>query len=241
MSARSLSAVNVHEDQIVLTGSNFGSFIFLFFFNHLICCNIFVIGNYNSRHETPEEGELSQQNIKDRYYGVNDPVAKKLLGRAEQFKTLVPPDDKEITTLYIGGLTSAITENDLRDIFYAYGELKTIKLVTRAMCAFITYTTRDGAEAAAENLFNKLTIKGVQLRISWGKPQQFEAGQFQTVSETHNTPAGILPTKLGVAPPPGINLPGGRPYYPSMDPSFMGSKPDGFEDKPRDNPPPTDV
>jgi len=30
------------------------------------------------RHEKPEDqGELANQNIKDRYYGVNDPVAKK--------------------------------------------------------------------------------------------------------------------------------------------------------------------
>lgn len=30
------------------------------------------------RHEMPTSGPLSEQNIKDRYYGVNDPVANKV-------------------------------------------------------------------------------------------------------------------------------------------------------------------
>jgi len=214
--------------------------------NRAHVCSFFVRGECNRgsecpyRHEKPEEGELSQQNIKDRYYGVNDPVAKKLLGRAEQFKTLTPPDDKEITTLYVGGLTPQITENDLRDHFYAYGEVRSIKIVPRAMCAFITYTGRDGAESAAENLYSKLVIKGTHIRISWGKPQQFEPGQFQMVDQQHaSQPAGMgsasnnyfsLPPPPG--PPPGIHYypPVPRPYYPSMDPNLMGSKPE-FDEK----------
>ena len=33
------------------------------------------------RHEMPTRGPLSEQNIKDRYYGVNDPVANKMMDR----------------------------------------------------------------------------------------------------------------------------------------------------------------
>jgi pre-mRNA-splicing factor RBM22/SLT11 len=57
---------------------------------------------------------LSNQNIKDRYYGVNDPVADKLLGQAKELPQLDPPEDKGITSLYIGGLSDAISERDLR-------------------------------------------------------------------------------------------------------------------------------
>ena len=63
----------------------------------------------------PEETELSQQNIKDRYYGVNDPVANKMLRRAEEFSKLTPPDDKDITTLYVGNVDATkISEEDLK-------------------------------------------------------------------------------------------------------------------------------
>lgn len=46
-----------------------------------------------SRHEKGEEdkGDLAHQNIKDRYYGVNDPVAKKILSGMNQPK---PEGDK---------------------------------------------------------------------------------------------------------------------------------------------------
>ena len=55
-------------------------------------CSFFAKGKCNRgaecpyRHEMPSTGELADQNIRDRYYGVNDPVAKKLLARAEQVR-----------------------------------------------------------------------------------------------------------------------------------------------------------
>lgn len=70
----------------------------------------------NLRHEKPTDPDdpLADQNIKDRYYGINDPVADKLLKRASTMPRLDPPEDKTITTLYVGGLGDTITETDLR-------------------------------------------------------------------------------------------------------------------------------
>nr|GEW59884.1 zinc finger CCCH domain-containing protein 49-like [Tanacetum cinerariifolium] len=56
--------------------------------NQAHACSFFIRGDCKRgaecayRHEMPVSGELSQQNIKDRYYGVNDPVAVKLLNKA---------------------------------------------------------------------------------------------------------------------------------------------------------------
>ena len=68
------------------------------------------------KHEKPTDPDdsLADQNIKDRYYGINDPVADKLLKRASTRPRLDPPEDKTITTLYVGGLGDTITETDLR-------------------------------------------------------------------------------------------------------------------------------
>ena len=47
-------------------------------------CSFFVRGECKRgaecpyRHEMPTSGPLSEQNIKDRYFGVNDPVANKV-------------------------------------------------------------------------------------------------------------------------------------------------------------------
>ena len=89
-------------------------------------------------------GELAEQNIRDRYYGVNDPVAKKMLNRlGEQPAKLQKPDDTSITTLYIGGIQEDITQEDVKEPFFKYGEITTLKLVPHRNCAFITFASRE--------------------------------------------------------------------------------------------------
>ena len=48
-----------------------------------------------------------------RYYGVNDPVANKMLDRVNTVGKLEPPEDQSITTLYVGGLTPDMLESDI--------------------------------------------------------------------------------------------------------------------------------
>lgn len=55
------------------------------------------------RHEQPpheKDSKLASQNMKDRYYGVNDPVADKMMARAAERPKLTPPADVGICTLY---------------------------------------------------------------------------------------------------------------------------------------------
>ena len=63
---------------------------------------------------TDPNDPLADQNIKDRYYGVSDPVASRLLSQASSMPSLDPPSDKSITTLYVGGLEGKVEEGDLR-------------------------------------------------------------------------------------------------------------------------------
>ncbi|KOX70045.1 Pre-mRNA-splicing factor RBM22 [Melipona quadrifasciata] len=118
------------------------------------------------RHEKPTDPDdpLADQNIKDRYYGVNDPVADKLMRRAAAMPKLDPPEDKSIT-----------------------------------WCAFIQYTQRSAAEAAAERTFNKLILGGRRLTIKWGRSQ----GR-QTVSAAEATREILepVPGLPGALPPP---------------------------------------
>ncbi|XP_022202538.2 pre-mRNA-splicing factor RBM22 isoform X3 [Nilaparvata lugens] len=136
------------------------------------------------RHEKPTDPDdpLADQNIKDRYYGVNDPVAEKLMRRASAMPKLDSPEDKSITTLYIGNLGERITEKDLRDHFYQYGEIRLVTLVPRQQCAFIQFTQRSSAELAAERTFNKLILGGRRMTIKWGKSQGKQSASV-TVSE----------------------------------------------------------
>ncbi|OMO63239.1 hypothetical protein COLO4_32624 [Corchorus olitorius] len=210
--------------------------------NRAHICSFYVRGECTRgaecpyRHEMPVTGELSQQNIKDRYYGVNDPVALKLLNKAGEMPCLEPPEDESIRTLYVGGIDKrVISEQDLRDNFYAHGEMESIKMVFDKACAFVTYTTREGAEKAAEELSNKLVIKGFRLKLMWGKPQaprpesETSEGARQQAAVAHSgmLPRAVIsqqhnqyqPSGPGVPdqPPPQLD----RAYYPSMDPQRM--------------------
>ena len=42
---------------------------------------------------------------------------------------------------------------DLRDCFYSFGELRSIRIVPGKDFAFVQFTTRQAAEAAAEQLY----------------------------------------------------------------------------------------
>jgi len=185
-------------------------------------------------------------------------LRKKLLGKADVLVQKAPRDT-DITTLHVAGLTPDMTEEDLKDQFYAYGEIKSIKVVPKANCAFVQYTTREGAEKAADKLFNRLVIKGKQLRVAWGRPPSLESpssgeGTHGTSTSTSATapslpppppglmalPPGFVSPPPGFLPPPGTSIPPpgflpfpspllSKGYYPSMDPSQMGAKPETKE------------
>ncbi len=46
-----------------------------------------------------------------------------------------------------------------RDHFYQFGEIRSVTMVSRQQCAFVQFTTRSSAEAAAEKSFNKLILQ----------------------------------------------------------------------------------
>ncbi|XP_025076196.1 LOW QUALITY PROTEIN: pre-mRNA-splicing factor RBM22-like [Pomacea canaliculata] len=125
------------------------------------------------RHEKPTDPDdpLADQNIKDRFHGINDPVAEKLLGRYNSMPKLEPPEDKTVTTLYVGNLGDKVGEKEIRDHFYQFGEIRSINIVIKQQCAFVQFTSRSSAEAAADKSFNKLIINGRRLNIKWGRSQ----------------------------------------------------------------------
>lgn len=68
-----------------------------------------------------------------------------------------------------------------------------------SQCAFVQFTQRSAAEAAADKAFNKLIINGKRMNIKWGKSQA-----QQGLREA----AANKPEEPQVNPVPG--LPGGK-------------------------------
>ncbi|KAK9120414.1 hypothetical protein Syun_018031 [Stephania yunnanensis] len=153
---------------------------------------------------------------------------------------------ESIETLYVGGLNERISEQDLRDQFYAHGEIESVRMVLQRACAFVTYTTREAAEKAAEELSNKLVIRGLRLKLLWGKSlaakAELENHDDEAARQAALAHGGMLPRAVisqqqnQQVPPPGtqdqpppmhyFNIPPPPPeraYYPSMDPQRMGA------------------
>lgn len=195
--------------------------------NEARICSFFVKGCCKRgkecpyRHEMPQTGELANQNMKDRYYGVNDPVARKLMRGDKERNTLVPPEDESVATFFVGGLEEGIEKEDLAGVFYPYGELKSVNLVPLKRCAFVTFVTRGDAERAGEALAGNLVVKGKKLKLMWGKPlKQRDAPGLPRHKE------GVQQIQPPAPPPPlaSVGAGAGTSYYPSMDPQTYGSK-----------------
>jgi pre-mRNA-splicing factor RBM22/SLT11 len=204
--------------------------------NEARICTFFVKGACNRgndcpfKHELPKGGELANQKLRDRFHGENDPLAAKIMRKADDELTLLPPEDKSITTLYLGGLEPSVTDKDVRDKFYVHGEIRSIKMVKKQCCAFVTFVKREDCEDAASKLHRILELKGKKVHVMWGKPQQTKQTEASAamLTDMSGVQSGMPPAVPGM---PGSGFPpmgasgGYLPYYPSMDPAAQGNTP----------------
>ena len=145
--------------------------------------------------------------IKQRLTG-DDNLTKKYLAKIKSMQLeLAVPNDPTITTLFLGNIdTNDVSENDIRDIMYAYGHITGCHIIKNSKCAFVEYATREMAEYAAKELYNNLTIRGKNISVNWAKPKPTVSN-----SSSNNNDSVMLP-------PPGLD------YFP------VSSTKRGFED-----------
>ena len=91
--------------------------------------------------ELSANAKFRKQNIKDRYYGTNDPVAEAMLERDREKKpSWQAPEDQTIKTFYISGVDGEnVQEGDLRAAFCTHGALKKVHVMKEKKCAFVTF------------------------------------------------------------------------------------------------------
>eukprot|EP00979_Chaetoceros_neogracilis_P007438 scaffold1570_cov218-Chaetoceros_neogracile.AAC.4 len=155
-------------------------------------CSFFAKGECNRgtncpfRHEMPKDRNdpLAKQNTKDRFYGTNDPVAKKMLWRRQQIednknkadvmKGEEDGDERAVATCYVRFDTRdestqniVIAEQDLRDHFYSHGEIAAVRM-NQSQAAFIEYTTGEAANLAI-SIMDKQLINGRKVLVSWAR------------------------------------------------------------------------
>jgi pre-mRNA-splicing factor RBM22/SLT11 len=83
----------------------------------------------------------------------------------------IPPQDKNIMSLFVTGVEDDLPEYKIRDFFKAHGKIKSLVCSHMSHCAFVNYETREGAEAAAAACQGRAVIAGCPLRVRWGQPK----------------------------------------------------------------------
>ncbi|KAF2150823.1 RNA-binding domain-containing protein [Myriangium duriaei CBS 260.36] len=100
--------------------------------------------------------------------------------------------DPNNTTVFVGGLSGYVTEDELRSFFQGFGEITYVKIPPGKGCGFVQFVQRHAAEMAI-NQMQGYPIGNSRVRLSWGR------------SQNNSGPAG---TPYRPAPPP--------PQYPTM-------------------------
>ncbi|XP_017220219.1 polyadenylate-binding protein RBP47 isoform X2 [Daucus carota subsp. sativus] len=77
-------------------------------------------------------------------------------------------NDTSNTTVFVGGLDSEITDEELKQTFSEFGEVLSVKIPVGKGCGFVQFSNRSSAEDAIQQLNN--TVIGKQtVRLSWGR------------------------------------------------------------------------
>lgn len=217
-------------------------------------CSFFVKGNCTRgetcpyRHEIPkiDENKNLNNSIENRFNGINDPIAKKILNEYSNMPK--PPNDEKITTLCINDLIDdSIKEKDIYKIFSKYGELKGVKSFPESNLVYVTFSSREDAEKCFHLLYNKLEINKEKYRLTWAKISdpdlikddkyikkdnkiENEVNNYKTecpLFDKEKNKNNIIKSKLvDDKIVTYINLTsydnGEKPYYASMDPKMSG-------------------
>lgn len=77
----------------------------------------------------------------------------------------------EAKRLYVGNLTYSVNEANLRDLFGAYGDVESVKVIEQKGFAFVEMATIEQAAAAMAAL-NESDYEGRSLRIDEARPMQ---------------------------------------------------------------------
>jgi len=206
-------------------------------------CSFFIRGKCNRglscpfKHPTKEnlpkkDDPLANQNIKDRFFGVNDPVAAKLMNKHDVMKQKdtevslrgppTTPLDNTIRTIFVSGIDESVTEANVREMFAPYGTIESVNLLQDKKIGFVTFMSRPEAEAAISKLYDCLFVKGKRLRLDWGKSRRTDNPGGNMFA---GPGVGAAASSGGVPAPPGMpQMPVQMPVFSTDDAKYLAQR-----------------
>ncbi|GER49873.1 polyadenylate-binding protein RBP47 [Striga asiatica] len=105
---------------------------------------------------------------------------KPLLHQQQYASQGQPESDLSNTTIFVGGLDSDVSDEELRGSFIAFGEVISVKIPAGKGCGFVQFANRSSAEEAIQRL-NGSVIGKQTVRLSWGRSlgnKQWNGAQY---------------------------------------------------------------
>ncbi|GMM38864.1 Nam8 protein [Saccharomycopsis crataegensis] len=91
---------------------------------------------------------------------------------APQTSQFQPPlnqyTDPNNTTVFVGGLSNGVSEQQLRSFFQSFGDIIYVKVLNNKGCGFVQYVLRSSAENAIQQM-QGYPIGNSRIRLSWGR------------------------------------------------------------------------
>lgn len=140
--------------------------------------------------------------------------------------------DPNNTTVFVGGLSSMISEDILRTFFEPFGAIAYVKIPPGKGCGFVSFARKVDAERAIEKM-QGFPVGGCRIRLSWGRSQgekyqhlaqQQMAGPRQSVNLAGPQSPAFGPHQPGqsFSPPGGPGRLSGRYSLPDTAPQLHG-------------------
>lgn len=112
-------------------------------------------------------------------------------------ESILPPQDRNITSLFLTGVEDDLPEHELRTHFSQYGPLRSVVCSHRSHCAFMNYMKREDAEKAAAACQGRTVVKGVPLRVQWGRPKPLDSLDREVRMENARAGRGVAGPAAG--------------------------------------------
>jgi hypothetical protein len=106
--------------------------------------------------------------------------------------------DPNNTTVFVGGLSSLISEETLKTFFIPFGEITYTKIPPGKGCGFVQFVYKADAERALERM-QGFPIGGGRIRLSWGRSQGDKAAAAAASAAAQAAHLGQLANLAGLS------------------------------------------
>ncbi|TIB29972.1 hypothetical protein E3P86_03582, partial [Wallemia ichthyophaga] len=113
--------------------------------------------------------------------------------------------DPHNTTVFVGGLSSLISEDTLRVFFAPFGAITYVKIPPGKGCGFVQFVRKADAERAIERM-QGFPIGGGRIRLSWGRSQSDKAAQAAAQAAQLGLGIGALGQMANLTPSQAMQL-----------------------------------